>query len=62
MDAALTRAEYLLSNSPVDKPLMVEVVTNDQGLDLLRSDLSPLPNASPIYQIRMLCLLLVPEK
>ena len=41
MDAALTRAEYLLSNSPVDKPLMVEVVTNDQGLDLLRSDLSP---------------------
>lgn len=41
MEAALNRAEYLVANSSGDNPVLVELVTNDKGLDLLRSDLSP---------------------
>lgn len=41
MDAALSRAEELIASSPANNPVLVEVVTNDKGLDLLRSDVSP---------------------
>lgn len=41
MDAALSRAEALIASSPADNPVLIEVVTNDKGLDLLRSDVSP---------------------
>ena len=44
MDAALSRAEALIASSPADKPVLIEVVTNDKGLDLLRSDVSPFAN------------------
>ena len=41
MDAALGRAEELIASSPANNPVLVEVITNDKGLDLLRSDVSP---------------------
>ena len=41
MDAALTRAEALVASRSAAHPVMVEVVTNGEGVDLLRSDLSP---------------------
>ena len=41
MDAALTRAEKLVNSSANENPVLVEVIANDKGLDLLRSDISP---------------------
>ncbi|MBQ0799657.1 MAG: hypothetical protein KBT63_10275 [Porticoccaceae bacterium] len=41
MDAALTRAEALVASRSAAHPVMVEVITNGEGVDLLRSDLSP---------------------
>ena len=41
MEAALSRAEELVSTSANENPIVVEVIANDKGLDLLRSDISP---------------------
>lgn len=41
MEATLARAEALLASRSNTHPVMVEVVTNGDGIDLLRSDLSP---------------------
>jgi len=44
MKLALQKASELLSNSAPGKPRRVEVVANEQGLDLLRSDVTPFAN------------------
>lgn len=41
MKLALQKAEELLSATGPDNPRRVEVVANEQGLDLLRSDITP---------------------
>jgi len=40
MAAALERAEYLLESAPEGQPRQVEIVANEQGLNLLRSDVT----------------------
>ena len=40
MAAALQRAEHLLASAPDDGPRHVEIVANEQGLNLLRSDVT----------------------
>lgn len=40
MAAALERAEYLLASSPEDAVRHVEIVANEQGINLLRSDVT----------------------
>jgi intracellular sulfur oxidation DsrE/DsrF family protein len=39
--AALERAEFLLKSAPDDGVRQVEIVANEQGLNLLRSDVTP---------------------
>jgi len=41
MKLALQKAQHLLSSAEPGKPRQVEVVANEQGLDLLRSDVTP---------------------
>ena len=41
MKLALQKAEELLSTAGPDNPRQVEVVANEKGLDLLRSDITP---------------------
>ena len=40
MAAALQRAETLLASAPDDGVRQVEIVANEQGIDLLRSDVT----------------------
>ena len=39
--AALERAEFLLESAPQDSVRQVEIVANEQGLNLLRADVTP---------------------
>lgn len=41
MQAALVRVETLVKDASVQNPVRVELVTNDRGIDLLRSDHTP---------------------
>ena len=41
MRLALQKAQELLSGSEADNPRRVEIVANERGLDLLRSDITP---------------------
>jgi intracellular sulfur oxidation DsrE/DsrF family protein len=50
MAAALQRAEFLLASAPEDGPRHVEIVANEQGLNLLRSDVTQFASEISLLQ------------
>jgi intracellular sulfur oxidation DsrE/DsrF family protein len=50
MAAALERAEMLLASSPDDGVRQVEIVANEQGIDLLRSDVTQFATEISVLQ------------
>ena len=50
MAAALQRAEFLLASAPEDGPCHVEIVANEQGLNLLRSDVTQFASEISLLQ------------
>jgi intracellular sulfur oxidation DsrE/DsrF family protein len=50
MAEALRRAEYLLASAPDDGPRHVEIVANEQGLNLLRSDVTQFASEISLLQ------------
>jgi intracellular sulfur oxidation DsrE/DsrF family protein len=50
MAAALQRAEHLLASAPDDGPRHVEIVANEQGLNLLRSDVTQFASEISLLQ------------
>jgi intracellular sulfur oxidation DsrE/DsrF family protein len=50
MAAALERAEYLLASSPDDAMRQVEIVANEQGINLLRSDITQFATEISVLQ------------
>jgi intracellular sulfur oxidation DsrE/DsrF family protein len=52
MAAALQRAEYLLASAPDDGVRQVEIIANERGLDLLRSDTTQFADEISALQAR----------
>ena len=50
MAAALQRAEYLLATAPEESARQVEIVANEQGLNLLRSDVTQFADKISLLQ------------
>ena len=50
MAAALERAEFLLASAPEDSVRQVEIVANEQGLNLLRTDVTQFATEISVLQ------------